>query len=169
MYTVGKIHYRVHEFIGFHFNGRRQNINHVKNHITEKLQIDFHVIEWIKYLITYNPARIVAPTDWLLVHVAHRLQSISELQKLLISAVLYRFLSSSSTPSATKELSKDIGDKIVDLHKVTTVGVIIQKWEEHKMALVWSSTRDLVSWGGGWLWERWRTNPKLHRRSLSVI
>ncbi len=47
----------------------------------------------------------------------------------------------------TKELSKDVRDKIVDLHKagmgyktivkqlgekVTTVGVIIHKWKKHK-------------------------------------
>ncbi len=48
----------------------------------------------------------------------------------------------------TKELSKDIRDKIVDIHKagmgyktitkqlgekVTTVGVIIRKWKQHKI------------------------------------
>ena len=47
----------------------------------------------------------------------------------------------------TKELSKDVRDKIVDLHKagmgyktiakqlgekVTTIGVIIDKWKKHK-------------------------------------
>ncbi len=50
----------------------------------------------------------------------------------------------------TKELSKDVRDKIVDLHKagmgyktiakqlgekVTTVGVIIRKWKKHKITV----------------------------------
>uniref|UniRef100_A0A6I8STU9 Transposase Tc1-like domain-containing protein n=1 Tax=Xenopus tropicalis TaxID=8364 RepID=A0A6I8STU9_XENTR len=50
----------------------------------------------------------------------------------------------------TKELSKDVRDKIVDLHKagmgyktiskklgekVTTVGAIVRKWKEHKMTI----------------------------------
>ncbi len=55
----------------------------------------------------------------------------------------------------TKELSKDVRDKIVDLHKagmgyktiakqlgekVTTVGAIIRKWKKHKITvnLPWS-------------------------------
>ncbi len=52
----------------------------------------------------------------------------------------------------TKELSKDVRDKIVYLHKagmgyktiakqlsekVTTVGAIIHKWKKHKMCLVY--------------------------------
>ncbi len=55
-----------------------------------------------------------------------------------------------STMAKTKELSKDVRDKIVDLHKaamsyktiakqlvekVTTVGVIIRKWKKHKMTV----------------------------------
>ncbi len=71
----------------------------------------------------------------------------------------------------TKELSKDVRDKIVDLHKagvtglkdhlgyktiakqlgekVTTVGAIIHKWKKHKITQspsVWGSTLDLSSW-----------------------
>ena len=63
----------------------------------------------------------------------------------------------------TKELSKDIGDKIVDLHKAgmgykkiskqlgekLTVGAIIGKWKKqshHQSASVWGSTLDLASW-----------------------
>ena len=65
----------------------------------------------------------------------------------------------------TKELSKDIRDKIVDLHKagmgykkiskqlgekLTTVGAIIRKWKETKShrqsPSVWGSTQDLTSW-----------------------
>ena len=53
-----------------------------------------------------------------------------------------------STMGKTKELSKDIRDKIVDLHKagmgykkiskqlgekLTTVGAIIRKWKKHKV------------------------------------
>ena len=62
----------------------------------------------------------------------------------------------------TKELSKDIRDKIVDLHKagmgykkiskqlgekLTTVGAIIRKWKKHRQSpSVWGSTQDLASW-----------------------
>ncbi len=45
----------------------------------------------------------------------------------------------------TKELSKDVRDKIVDLHKAgmgyktrhQTVGVIIRKWKKHKIKGRW--------------------------------
>ncbi len=51
-----------------------------------------------------------------------------------------------STMAKTKELSKDVRDKIVDLHKagmgykqlgekVTTFGVIIRKWTKHKITV----------------------------------
>ncbi len=49
-----------------------------------------------------------------------------------------------STMAKTKELSKDVRDKIVDLHKtiakqlgekVTTVGAIIRKWKKHKITV----------------------------------
>ena len=65
----------------------------------------------------------------------------------------------------TRELSKDIRDKIVDVHKagmgyekiskqlgekVTTVGAIISKMEEtqsHRQSpSVWGSKQDLASW-----------------------
>ena len=64
----------------------------------------------------------------------------------------------------TKELSKDIRDKMVDLHKagmgykkiskqlgekLTTVGAIIQKWKKHshrQSPSVCGSTQDLASW-----------------------
>ena len=65
----------------------------------------------------------------------------------------------------TKELSKDIRDKIVDLHKAgmgyktiskklcekvrRTVGAIIQKWRTHKMTnclQFWRSMQGLPSW-----------------------
>ncbi len=65
----------------------------------------------------------------------------------------------------TKELSKDIRHKIVDLHKagmgyktiakqlgekVTTVGVIIRKWKKHtnncQSPSVWGSMQDLTSY-----------------------
>ncbi len=60
----------------------------------------------------------------------------------------------------TKELSKDVRDKIVDLHKagmgyktiakqlgekVTTVGAIIRKWKKDKPS-EWGSMQDLTSW-----------------------
>ncbi len=65
----------------------------------------------------------------------------------------------------TKELSKDVRDKIVDLHKagmgyktiakqlgekVITYGVIIHKWKKHinncQCHSVWGSMQDLTSW-----------------------
>ena len=65
----------------------------------------------------------------------------------------------------TKELSKDIRDKIVDLYKawmgykkiskqlgekLTIVGAIIRKWKKtqsHRQSpSVWGSTQDLASW-----------------------
>ena len=71
----------------------------------------------------------------------------------------------------TKELSKDIRDKIVDLHnagmgykkisttvnKLTTVGAIIRKWKKHKVTanLPWSwaprkiSPREMMMRGQG--------------------
>ncbi|KAL0152257.1 hypothetical protein M9458_051980 [Cirrhinus mrigala] len=73
----------------------------------------------------------------------------------------------------SKELSKDIEDKIVNLHKArmgyktiakqlcekgTTVGVIIHKQKKHKMTVnpsVWGSMQDF-------------TSPELHRRILSI-
>ena len=70
-----------------------------------------------------------------------------------------------STMGKTKELSKDIRDKIVDLHKAgmgykkiskqlgekwTTVGTIIRKWKKHKVTTnlprSGGSTQDLTSW-----------------------
>ena len=61
----------------------------------------------------------------------------------------------------TKELSKDVGDKIVDLQKagmgyktiakqlgerVTTVGAIIRKWKKHKTVnLPWSGAPCKIS------------------------
>ena len=66
----------------------------------------------------------------------------------------------------TRELSKDIRDKIVDLHKAgmgyrtigkqlgekaTPVGTIIRKWKKFKMTVnhpsAWDSMQDLTSWG----------------------
>ena len=65
--------------------------------------------------------------------------------------------------SKTKELSKDIRDRIVDLHKagmgykkiskqlgekLTTVGAIImeEKQSHRQSPSVWGSTQDLTSW-----------------------
>ncbi len=64
----------------------------------------------------------------------------------------------------TKELSKDVRDKIVDLHKagmgyktiakqlgekVTTVGAIIRKWKKQdngQSPSDWGTMQDLTSW-----------------------
>ncbi len=68
------------------------------------------------------------------------------------------------TMAKTKELSKDVRDKIVDLHKagmgyktiakqlgekVTTTGAIIRKWKKQnncQSPSVWGSMQDLASW-----------------------
>ena len=62
----------------------------------------------------------------------------------------------------TRELCKDIRDKIVDLHKAgmgyrtigkqlgekaTTVGAIIRKWKKFKMTVNLPQSGDLTSWG----------------------
>ncbi len=69
-----------------------------------------------------------------------------------------------STLAKTKELSKDVRDKIEDLHKagtgyktiakqlgekVTTAGAIIRRWKKHKITHSpsdWGSMQDLTSW-----------------------
>ena len=84
----------------------------------------------------------------------------------------------------TKELSKDIRDNIVDLHKaevgykkiskqlgekLTTVGAIIRKWKKHKVtANLPRSGLHARSCLVGYQWWRERSgiSPVLHRRSL---
>ncbi len=80
--------------------------------------------------------------------------------------------------------SKDVRDKIVDLHKagmgyktiakqlgekVTTVGEIICKWKKLSISLglglhAWSYLVEFQ-----WSWERWGISPELHGRILSMI
>ncbi len=87
----------------------------------------------------------------------------------------------------TKELSKDVRDKIVDLHKagmgyktiakqlgekVTTVGAIIHKWKKQNqlsisLGLGLNARSHLVEFQ--WSWERWGISPELHGRILSMI
>ena len=56
----------------------------------------------------------------------------------------------------TKELSKDLRDQTVDLHKAgigyktirKQLGVIIQNWKKDKISInSWGSTQDLAPWG----------------------
>src|SRR4029434_4508852 len=138
----------------------------VRNRISTNKSRKLHFITFMtlfvfvaanKYLNPYQIARILAPTDQLCVHKAHRLVLIRPNKVHLISTgdVYKRNLSKESyfTPSTSppwarpKELSKDIRDKIVDLHKAgmryktiskqlgekqTTVGEIIRKWRQHQ-------------------------------------
>ncbi len=82
----------------------------------------------------------------------------------------------------TKELFKDVRDKIVDLHtagmgyktitkqldeKVTTVGAIIRKWKKHKHGLGLHARYHLVEFQ--WSWEQWWISPDLNGRILSMI
>ncbi len=85
----------------------------------------------------------------------------------------------------TKELFKDVRDKIVDLNKagmgyktiakqlgekVTTVGAIIRKWKKHKiisLGLELHARFHLVEFQ--WSWERWGISPELHGRIFSMI
>ncbi len=70
----------------------------------------------------------------------------------------------------TKEMSKDVRDKIVDPHKdgmgyttiskqigekVTTVGAIIRKWKKHKITVIRSQTARSHLMEFQWLWEWW--------------
>ena len=81
----------------------------------------------------------------------------------------------------TKELSKDIRDKIVDLHKagmgskkiskqlgekLTTVGAIIRKWKKLKVTANLPRSGAPCLLGYQWWWERSGISPVLHRRSL---
>ena len=86
--------------------------------------------------------------------------------------------------SKTKELSKDIRDKTVDLHKagvgyktsgkqlgekVTTVGVFIQKWKKHKMAInrPWSGApRKISPCGVTMIMRKVRDQPRTAREEL---
>ena len=84
----------------------------------------------------------------------------------------------------TKELSKDIRDKIVDLHKagmgnkkiskqlgekLTTVGAIIRKWKKHKFTANLpraGAPRKILSHGISMIMRKVRISPVLHSRSL---
>src|SRR4029434_5637121 len=97
----------------------------------------------------YTPlfrSRIMAPNDQLYAKQAHRLVLIRPNKVHLISTgdVYKRNL---TTMGKTKELIKDVRDKIVDLHKAgmgyktigkqlgekqTTIGAIIRKWKQHQ-------------------------------------
>ncbi len=87
----------------------------------------------------------------------------------------------------TKERSKDVRDKIIDLHKagmgyktiakqlgekVTTVGAIYSQMEETQnnsisLRLGLHARSHLVEFQ--WSWERWGISPELHGRILSMI
>lgn len=60
-------------------------------------------------MIPYKSARILAPTDWLCDYVAHGLQSTNE------SMIPHFGLS--TTMEKNKDLSKDVRNKIADLHR----------------------------------------------------
>src|SRR4029434_1166119 len=101
-------------------------------------------------------SRILAPNDQLCAQLAHRLVLIWPNMVHLISTgdVYQRNLSKESyftfnltTMGKTKELTKDVRDKIVDLHKAgmgyktigkklgekqTSIGTIIRKWKQHQ-------------------------------------
>src|SRR4029434_5330128 len=85
--------------------------------------------------------RILAPNDQLCAQEAHILVLIRPNKVHLIST------GDLTTMGKTKELTKDVRDKILDLHKAgmgyktigkqlgekqTTIGAIIRKWKEHK-------------------------------------
>ncbi|KAJ8364695.1 hypothetical protein SKAU_G00135260 [Synaphobranchus kaupii] len=84
----------------------------------------------------------------------------------------------------TKELSKDVRDKIVDLHKAgmgyktigkqlgekeTTVGAIIRKWTKHKMTInrPWSGApRKISPHGVSMIMRKVRDQPRTTREEL---
>src|SRR4029434_6929296 len=109
-----------------------------------------HLIAENKYLNPYQTAIILAATDQLCAHEAHRLVLIIHL--ISTGDVFKRNLSKESYNlqphhHGQDTMSKDVRDKIVDLHKAgigyktigkqlgekeTTVGVIISKWKQHQ-------------------------------------
>ena len=112
-----------------------------------------------KYLIPYQPAIILTPTDQLVFHKeallisTHYPKHLCQLITLLCSCIKVtcphnQSHSNVSTMGKTKGRSKDIRDKIVGLHKagmgykkiskqlgvtLATVGAIIRKWKKHKV------------------------------------
>ena len=120
--------------------------------------MDYHIFAWNKYLIPYQPAIILAPqTSKLSIkkHSSSQLypKHLCQLVKSLCSCIKAtcphnQSHSNVSNMGKTKELSKDIRDTIVDLHKagmgykkiskqlgekLTTVRAIIRKWTKHKV------------------------------------
>src|SRR4029434_4779508 len=118
--------------------------------------MDFYLIAGNTYLTPYQTARILAPTDQLCAHEAHRLVLIRPNKVHLISTGdVYKrnlpkesyFTPSTSPPWARPKLSKDVRDKIVDLHKAgmgyktigkqlgakqTTIGAMFRKWKQYQ-------------------------------------
>ena len=147
-----------------------------------------------KYLIPYQTARILAPTDQLCAQEAHRLVLIRPSKVHLISTgdVYKRNLSKESyfTPSTSppwarpEELTKDVRDKIVDLHKAgmgyktigkqlgekqTTIGAIIRKWKQHQTTVHRSRSGapcKISPRAVAVIIQRCRITPELHRGSL---
>uniref|UniRef100_A0A4W5JC14 Uncharacterized protein n=1 Tax=Hucho hucho TaxID=62062 RepID=A0A4W5JC14_9TELE len=113
--------------------------------------MELHFNEGNKYLTPFQSERFLSPRCLLY---RQRAEIRSTLLKgvLLISArYLYkRQLSTEAINQSDSKLSKDVRDKIVDLHKagmgyktitkqlgekVTTVGAIIRKWKKHKITV----------------------------------
>ncbi len=86
----------------------------------------------------------------------------------------------------TKELSKDVRDKIVDLHKagmgyktmakqlsekVTTVGAIIRKWKKHKITASLPQTGSpckISPHGVSMIMRRVRNQPRTTREDIAI-
>ena len=90
-----------------------------------------------------------------------------------------------STMAKTKELSKDVRDNIVDLHKAGTrpsPSSLVRRWQQFvRLFANGRNTKELsISLGLGvharshlvelqWSWEKWGITPELHGRILSII
>ncbi len=138
----------------------------------KKLYIYLHFNESNKYLIPYQSARFMAPRCLLYRERAEIRSTLLKGTLLISVCYLYRrHLSTEainqsdsklSTMVKTKELSKEVRDKIVDLQKagmgyktiakqlgkkVTIVGVIIRKLKKHKITvnLPWSGAPCKIS------------------------
>ncbi len=108
-------------------------------------------------------------------------------KRLLSTEAINQSDSKLSTMAKTKELSKDVRDKIIDLHKagmgyktitkhlsekVTTVGVIICKWKKHKITVNLPRSGapcKFSTCGVSMIMRKARISPELHRRILSMI
>ncbi len=108
-------------------------------------------------------------------------------ERLLSPEAINQSDSELSTMAKTKELSKDVRDTIVDLHKAgmaykPSPSSLVRRWQQlvriFKNGRRQQITVNLPQTGASckihlvefqWSWERWGISPELHGRILSMI